>query len=53
MSCLLIAKQNNGLLMRNQQSHPTRFEQFPKVNAISSQTRGCGRGQRHGHSHKR
>ena len=32
----------NKLLMRNHQSCPTRFESFPEVNAISSQTRGCG-----------
>ena len=39
--------------MRNHQSHPTRSEPFPEVNAISSQTcgrgrglgRGCGRGR--------
>ena len=31
--------------MKNHQSHPTRFESFPEVNAISSQNRGhgCGR----------
>ena len=52
MSCLLIAKQNNELLMRNHPSHPTRFEPFLKVNAISSQTRGRGRGQGCGHSHR-
>ena len=28
--------------MKNHQSHPTRFESFPNVNAISSQTRGRG-----------
>ena len=27
-------------LMKNHQSHPTRFESFPEVNAILSQTRG-------------
>ena len=42
ISCLLVAKQSNEHLMRNHQSHPTRFESFPRVNAISSQT--CGRG---------
>ena len=40
ISCLLVAEQNNELLMRNHQSHPTRSEPFPEVNAISSQTRG-------------
>ena len=31
--------------MKNHQSHPTRFESFPEVNAISSQTRGRGQGR--------
>ena len=42
ISCLLITEQNNELLMKNHQSHPTRFESFPEVNAISSQTSGRG-----------
>ena len=44
ISCLLVAKQNNELLMRNHQSCPTRFEPFLEVNAILSQTRGHGKG---------
>ena len=44
ISCLFVAEQNNELLMRNYQSHPTGSEPFPEVNAISSQTRG----RRHG-----
>ena len=44
ISCLLVTKQNNELLMRNHSSRLTRFESFPKVNAISSQTRGYGQG---------
>ena len=40
--CLLAAKQNNELLMRNHQSRPTGSKPFPKVNVISSQTHGCG-----------
>ena len=36
ISCLLVAKQNNELLMRNHQSRPTASEPFPEVNAISS-----------------
>ena len=43
--CLLAAKQNNELLMRNHQSCPTRSEPFPEVNEISSQTCGCGHGR--------
>ena len=51
ISCLLITKQYNELLMRNHLSCPISSEPFPKVNAISSQTRGrgcergCGRGR--------
>ena len=43
ISCLLVTKQNNELLMRNHQSRPTGSEPFSEVNAISSQTRGRGR----------
>ena len=42
ISCLLVAEQNNELLMRNHQSCPIRSEPFPKVNAILSQIRGRG-----------
>ena len=42
ISCLLVAKQNNELLMINHQSRPTGFEPVLEVNAISSQTRGRG-----------
>ena len=42
ISCLLVAKQNNELLMRNHQSRPIGSEPFPKVNTISSQTHGRG-----------
>ena len=49
ISCLLVAEQNNELLMKNHQSRPTGSEAFPEVNAISSQNyerrRGCGRGR--------
>ena len=44
-------KKKKKFLMKNHQSHPTRFESFPEVNAISSQTRergwerGCGHGR--------
>ena len=34
--------------MRNHQSCPIGFKPFPKVNAISSQTRGCRWGRGHG-----
>ena len=43
ISCLLVVEQNNEFLIRNHHSHPSGSEPFPKVNAISSQTRGRGR----------
>ena len=43
ISCLLVAEQNNELLMKNHQSRPTGSEAFPEVNAISSQNHGRGR----------
>ena len=41
--------------MKNQQFHQTRSESFPRVNAISSQTRGRrqGRGRGRGRGHGR
>ena len=48
ISCLLVAEQNNELLIRNHQSRPTGSKPFLKVNAISSQTCGRGRGQGRG-----
>ena len=45
ISCLLVAEQNNELLMKNHQSRPTGSEAFPEVNAISSQNYGRGRGR--------
>ena len=45
ISCLLVAEQNNELLMKNHQSRPTGSEAFPEVNAISSQNHGRGRGR--------
>ncbi|KAI3468988.1 hypothetical protein Pfo_025651 [Paulownia fortunei] len=59
ISCLLVARQNNELLMKNHQYHPTRSTQFPKVNAMIVNDFGCsryqgrGRGCRRGHSHGR
>ena len=45
ISCLLVAEQNNELLMKNHQSRPIGSEPFLEVNVISSQTheRECGR----------
>ena len=38
ISCLLVAEQNNELLMRNNQSRQIGYESFPEVNVIISQT---------------
>ena len=53
ISCLLVAKQNNELLMKNHQSRPTGSEAFPEVNVISSQNHGCRRGRGRGRSRGR
>ncbi|KAK9755892.1 hypothetical protein RND81_01G057700 [Saponaria officinalis] len=45
ISCLLVAEQNNELLMQNHQIHPTGSSPIPEVNAVVS-NRG---GKRHGH----
>ncbi|KAL7608779.1 hypothetical protein Lser_V15G09947 [Lactuca serriola] len=58
ISCLLVAEQNNELLMKNHQSRPTGSSPFPEVNATSSnyngrgsnRGRGRGRGQGRGRS---
>ncbi|XP_008385097.3 uncharacterized protein LOC126617073 [Malus sylvestris] len=46
---LLVAKQNNELLMKNHQSQPTRSAPFPEVNAISFE----GIPHPHGNNYKR
>ena len=54
ISCLLVAEQNNELLLKNHQSCPTRSMSLLEVNATSIQTlrhgqwRGYGRGQGRG-----
>ena len=56
ISCLLVAEQNNELLMKNHESRPTDSAPFPKVNATSFNGHdfgrgcGCGRG-RYNHNH--
>ncbi|XP_012856983.1 PREDICTED: uncharacterized protein LOC105976250 [Erythranthe guttata] len=61
ISCLIVAEQNNELLMKNHNSHPTGSQEFPEVNANVSfpevnannynrgRGRGRGRGYRHGY----
>ena len=53
ISCLLVAEQNNELLMKNHQSRSTGSKAFPEVNAISSQNYGRGRGRGRGRSRGR
>ena len=42
ISCLLVAEQNNQLLLQNHQSHPIGFASIPEVNVASSSGRGSG-----------
>ncbi|XP_062099926.1 uncharacterized protein LOC133805788 [Humulus lupulus] len=51
ISCLLVAEQNNELLMKNHESRPTGSAPFHEVNAITSDNRG--RGHDHNQSHSR
>ena len=45
IACLLVAKQNNELVLKNHQSCPTRSIPLPEVNAIIQvNRRGHGRG---------
>ena len=45
ISCLLVAEQNNELLMKNHESRPTGTTPFPEVNAVNFNNRGRGRGR--------
>ncbi|XP_019192011.1 PREDICTED: uncharacterized protein LOC109186472 [Ipomoea nil] len=53
ISCLLVAEQNNELLLKNHESRPTGSNPFPEVNEVSlynENTKGSGRG--HGRSRR-
>ena len=53
ISCLLVAEQNNKLLMRNHESRPTGCSPFPEVNATTYDfRRRRGGGRIRGHSQK-
>jgi hypothetical protein len=58
ISCLLVAEQNNELLMKNHETRPTGSTPFPEVNAVRNHDprrdrgRGRGRGHYRGHSRK-
>ncbi|XP_048501524.2 uncharacterized protein LOC125497863 [Beta vulgaris subsp. vulgaris] len=59
ISCLLVAEQNNELLMKNHESRPTGSAPFPEANATSHnrkenyQANNSGRGRGHGYGHGR
>ncbi|XP_057248895.1 uncharacterized protein LOC125494756 [Beta vulgaris subsp. vulgaris] len=63
ISCLLVAEQNNELLMKNHESRPTGSAPFPEANATShngkekyhanNSGRGRGRGRGYGHGRGR
>ena len=52
ISCLLVAEQNNELLMKNYEARPTGYAPFPEVNVTvyqpHNQIQGQGRGRGHG-----
>jgi len=45
IACLLLAEQNNELLMKNHESRPTGSSPFPEANATYSSNTGQGRGR--------
>ncbi|KAJ3681083.1 hypothetical protein LUZ60_015572 [Juncus effusus] len=55
ISCLLVAEQNNKLLLKNHESRPTGSRPFPESNAAAfngrNRGRGPGRGRRRGRGH--
>lgn len=54
ISCLLVAEQNNDLLLRNHQTRPTGSQPFPEVNATTHRNnRGHGRGRGRGRNNYR
>ncbi|PIN04690.1 hypothetical protein CDL12_22774 [Handroanthus impetiginosus] len=55
ISCLLVAEQNNELLMRNHEIRPTGSAPFPEVNAMlyNNFERGNKHGRNHGHGRGR
>jgi len=55
MSCLLMAEQNNKLLMKNHESQPMVSALFPEVNATiyNNNNYGYGRNKGRGYGHRR
>ena len=48
ISCLLMAEQNNDLLLKNHQSRPTGSMSLPEANTTYVQTLGHGQGRGYG-----
>ncbi|XP_020207825.1 uncharacterized protein LOC109792800 [Cajanus cajan] len=55
VSCLLVAEQNNELLLKNHEAQPTGSAPFPEVNVATydKQTSGCGYGHGRGNNRGR
>ncbi|XP_030503798.2 uncharacterized protein LOC115719049 [Cannabis sativa] len=53
ISCLLVAEQNNELLMKNHESRPTGSAPFPEVNATIADNHNHSRGRDHDQSNRR
>ena len=53
ISCLLVAEQNNELLMRNHESRPTGTAPFPEANVATIEHNNRGRGRGHGRGRSR
>ncbi|XP_031094288.1 uncharacterized protein LOC116010051 [Ipomoea triloba] len=51
ISCLLVAEQNNELLLKNHEARPTGSIPFPEVNSVSNNNNAKGHGR--GHSRRR
>nr|XP_027075995.1 uncharacterized protein LOC113699840 [Coffea arabica] len=52
IACLLLAEQNNELLLKNHESRPTDASPFPEANATQFQNSGRGRGRGRGGGRK-
>ncbi|KAK4259471.1 hypothetical protein QN277_005798 [Acacia crassicarpa] len=51
ISCLLVAEQNNELLLLNHESRPSGSAPFPEANAVTNENfRGRGRGRKRGYN---
>ncbi|KAM6548217.1 hypothetical protein CsatB_019893 [Cannabis sativa] len=53
ISCLLVAEQNNELLMKNHESRPTGSAPFPEVNATIADNHNHSRSRDHNRSNRR